>query len=55
MTQKTKADKVSATAARAWRAQPVRLDPEMSAVLNRAWRASHAAARSASVVVVKRS
>lgn len=56
MAKNTKAaDKVSAATARAWRAQPVQLDPEMHAVLAKAWQAASAAALSASVVVVKRS
>jgi hypothetical protein len=46
-------DKISTEDARAWRAhaQRIQLDPEMQAVLVRAWHASHTAAQTASVVV----
>ncbi|GAB1394087.1 hypothetical protein MASR1M60_22510 [Rhodocyclaceae bacterium] len=41
---------ISAATARAWRAPMPKFDPELDAVLVRAWRASHTAARAASVV-----
>jgi hypothetical protein len=52
--KKRNAETISTTVARAWRAPMPRLDPELAAVLAKAWRAARVAGRNCSSVVVKR-